>query len=194
MPEPARRSRAEPAPVRRPGLKERVSADILAAAATVLSASSDASMNDVAAAAGIARGTLYRYFPTRQTLVDRLRTVAVEDAVARLRASRVGEIDPLEAIERAIRAFVDAGAAFVVGVRERDRPGGTEFDTAIVRPLRELLERGQAGGVIRDDIDATWLSAALLNLVLAGASSARLGTEDTVASIKQLFLDGARAR
>lgn len=195
MPDPGVRKRAEVAPLRRPGLKERVTAEILAAAASVLASSgSQASMNDVATAAGVARGTLYRYFPTRGALVEQLRATAVEDAAARLRDSRVSEIDPVDGLERAIRAFLDAGDVFVVGARERSRPGGADFDAAIMRPLRELMERGQEAGAIRNDMDASGLSEALLGLVLAGSSSARVGKEDAIASVKQLFLDGARAR
>jgi TetR/AcrR family transcriptional regulator, mexCD-oprJ operon repressor len=194
MAESAGQRRAVPAPLRRSGLRERVADEILGAAARALAASSGgASMNEVATAAGVARGTLYRYFPTRQALLDRLRERAVDDASSRLRASRVREVEPLEGIVRAVRAFVDAGDVFVVGARERNRPGGNEFAREIVRPLRELIESAQAAGSIRADFDASWLSEALLSLVLARSSGAGLGTEDTVASIKKLFLEGASA-
>jgi AcrR family transcriptional regulator len=176
-------------------LRERVADEILAAAAGALASSGGgASMNDVATVAGVARGTLYRYFPTRQALLDRLRERAVDDASSRLRASRVGEVEPLEGVVRAIRAFVEAGDIFVVGARERNHPGGTEFITEIVRPLRQLIQKAQAAGSLRSDLDANWLSEALLSLVLARTSGTELGTEDTVASIKRLFLDGAGAR
>jgi len=195
MPEPAPIQRHEPSPLRRRGLRERVAAEILGAAASVL-ASSDgqASMNDVAAAAGVARGTLYRYFPTRRSLLEQLRSNAVEDAASRLDASRVGEVAPLDGVERVIRAFVDGGDLFVVGARERRTSAAPDFDACVMLPLRELIERGQATGAIRRDVEASWLSECLLGLALVGASAAQLGTEDTVASIKRLFLDGARVQ
>ena len=191
MPEPSAERLHAPAP--RHALRERVAAEILAAAARVLATAGDgASMSDVAAAAGIARGTLYRYFPTRQALVERLRDVAIGDAAARLQASRVDQVDPLEGLERTIRAFVDVGDVFVVGARDRRRPGGADFDASIMRPLRALIERGQLAGLIRDDMNAAWLSETLLGLILAGTSATHLGKEDTIGSIKRLFLDGAR--
>ena len=99
MSEPAPAPRPEATPLPRSGLRERVAGEIVAAAAHVLAATGgQASMNDVAAAAGVARGTLYRYFPTRDALLERLREVVVEDAAERLRASRVDEVEPLEAI------------------------------------------------------------------------------------------------
>jgi AcrR family transcriptional regulator len=188
--------RAEaPSPLRRSGLRERVAGEIVAAAARVLAASGDgASMNDVAAAAGIARGTLYRYFPTRRALVERLRELALEEAASRLAAARVEQVAPLEGLERTIRAFVDMGEVFVVAARERGRPGGAEFEAAVTKPLRTLIERGQAASAIRDDMGPAWLSEALLGLIVAGTSAAQLGKEDTIASIRLLFLEGARER
>jgi TetR/AcrR family transcriptional regulator, mexCD-oprJ operon repressor len=194
MPEPAPIRGESVSPVPRNALRERVASEILAAAARVLvSTGGKASMNDVAAAAGIARATLYRYFPTRSALVDRLRLVATQEAKAKLEASRVDQVEPLEGLERIIRAFVDVGDVFVVSARERGRAGGEEFDESIVIPLRSLLERGQEGGVIRTDVDAMWLTESLIGLILSGASS-RMGTEDTIAAIKRLFLEGAGTR
>lgn len=195
MSEPAPAPRQGAAPLARPGLRERVAGEILGAAAHVLAATGgQASMNDVAAAAGVARGTLYRYFPTRDALVERLREVVVEDAAERLRASRVDEVEPLEAIERTIRVFVEVGELLVLGARERGRPGGDRFDTAIMSPLRAVIERGQAAGLVRDDMTAWWLAESLLGLILAGGPAGRLGTEDAIASIRRLFLEGARER
>jgi hypothetical protein len=109
-----------------------------------------------------------------------------------MKASRVDEVEPLEGLERAIRVFVDVGTLLVVSARERDRNGGDEFDTVIMGPLRALIERGQAGGVIRDDMSPWWLAESLLGLTLVGSPAGRLGTEDTIASIRRLFLEGAR--
>ena len=189
MSEPAKRPEHQP---RRHALRERVAAEIVTAAAGVLAATGgQASMNDVALAAGVARGTLYRYFPTRNALIERLREVAIEDAAGRLSASRVEQVEPLEGVERTIRAFVDAGDVFVVGVRERG--AGGEFDASIIRPLRTLIERGQSADVLRNDMDAAWLAESLLGLILAGTSAPYLGKEDTISSIRRLFLEGARS-
>lgn len=192
---------SEPAPItpqrteRRRALRDRVAEEILSAAAQVLARSGEAaSMNDVATAAGIARGTLYRYFPSRQALVERLRQAAVDDAAARLEASRVDRVPPIDALERAIRAFVEVGDAFVIAARERENAGGAGFEAAVLTPLRSLIERGQADRVLRDDVPAGWLAESLLGIVFAGVSAAALGKEDLIASIRLLFLEGARAR
>jgi AcrR family transcriptional regulator len=178
---------------RRDALRQRIAGEILAAAARLLATTGEqATMNDVAGAAGIARATLYRYFANREALVEGLRRVAIDDAAARLTASRVDQVDPAEGLERAIRAFVEVGMAFVVGARDRRGAHGAEFDSSVARPLRALVERGQSSGVIRDDMSALWLSESLIGLIAAATAAEALGTEDTVASIKRLFMDGAR--
>src|ERR687897_916229 len=54
-----------------PTLRERVARAILESAAGVLATrGEDASISDVAAAAGLARATVYRYFPNRQALLE----------------------------------------------------------------------------------------------------------------------------
>ena len=152
-------------------------------------------MNDVAAAAGVARATLYRYFPSRALLLDSLAEVAAADAAERLAASRVEEVPPQEALSRAIRALVDVGDPFVVLARERVRPDAELYERALAAPLRRVIERGQQDGVVRDDVASAWLTDSLVGLIVSVlASTPVLGREDTVATITSLYLDGARAR
>src|SRR6266508_60511 len=54
--------------------------EILAAAARLLGSGDAVGMGKIAAAAGIARATLYRYFPTRESLLQALEAGANEEA------------------------------------------------------------------------------------------------------------------
>ena len=109
---------SDPAP--RQALQQRVAATILDGAARILVVEGEqASMNDVAAAAGVARATVYRYFPNRQALLEELAQAAVADADARLKSARIDEVATEDGISRAVRALVDVGDSFVLLARER---------------------------------------------------------------------------
>jgi TetR/AcrR family transcriptional repressor of mexCD-oprJ operon len=178
-----------------PSLKERVSAAILEAAARVLSQRGElASMADVAAAAGVARATVYRYFPNREALLEELARTAVAEAGERLAAAGLGSVAVHEGVSRAVRALLAIGDPLVVLARERVRPEPGEYDRCVAIPLRELLERGQKEGSIRDDIPSTWLGESLVALVVTVLlTPPSPGHEDRVAAVTRLFLDGAAA-
>ena len=154
-----------------------------------------ASMNDVAAAAGVARATLYRYFSSREALVQELADVAMTQAAARLASARIDEVPPDQAITRAVRALVDVGAPFLVVARERVSPDSEQMEGNIGAPLRRMLERAQRDGLLRGDLPSGWLAESLVGL-LVNTLSVRpdLDREDVVEAVTSLFLDGARAR
>ena len=175
-------------------LHARVSAAILEAAAAVLAERGEqASMADVAAGAGMARATVYRYFPNREALFEALGRLAVEQAGERLQAGRLQEVAVPEAFERAVRALVAVGDSFVVVSRESARTDPEAFEQRVASPLRGLIERAQSLGEVRDDLPASWLMESLIGIVVSGLRMRpSLGVEDTVAGITSLFLDGAR--
>jgi TetR/AcrR family transcriptional repressor of mexCD-oprJ operon len=185
---------SEPAP--RQTLQQRVSAAILDGAARIFAVHGEqASMSDVAEAAGVARATVYRYFPSRETLLDELAKAAVDDVARRLASARIDAVAPEEGIARAVRALVDVGDPFVLLARRRPGSDPEGVDRTLTQPLRELFERAQAEGDIRDDIASTRLTESLIGLIVGVlTSSPPLGREDVTATVSGLFLDGARAR
>jgi TetR/AcrR family transcriptional regulator, mexCD-oprJ operon repressor len=185
---------SQPAPGRQ-ALQQRVAAAILEAAASVLAAQGErGSMSDVAEAAGVARATVYRYFPNRQSLLDALAELAVRSAGERLDSARIEHVPLEDGLARAVRALVDVGDLFTVLAREQLRAPPAELERHVRGPLRRLMERGQESGEIRDDIPSTWLADAMVGTVVSVLSSSpTLGREDTVAAIATLFADGARA-
>jgi TetR/AcrR family transcriptional regulator, mexCD-oprJ operon repressor len=185
---------SDPAP--RQALQQRVAAAILDGAAQIFVLQGEqASMNDVAEAAGVARATVYRYFPNRETLLDELARAAVSDVDARLGSARIDEVAPEEGIARAVRALVDVGDGFVLLTRERRRSDPEQFERKLIQPLRRLFERGQGAGDVRDDITSARLTESLIGLIVGVLTSTPLlGREDVTATVTGLFLDGARAR
>jgi TetR/AcrR family transcriptional regulator, mexCD-oprJ operon repressor len=177
-------------------LQQRVSAAILEGAAQLFAIEGEqASMNDVAEAAGVARATVYRYFPSRDALLGELARAAVDEVDARLASARIDEVAPEEGIARAVRALVDVGDSFVLLARQRRRSDPDRFESRLTQPLRSLFERGQAGGDIREDITSARLTESLIGLIVGVLTSTpALGKEDMTATITGLFFDGARAR
>jgi len=163
---------------------------ILLAAARVLADREAASMAEIAAASEMTRGTLYRYFPTRESLIQALEAAANEEAGRRLAEANLDQVPVEEGLARATRALVTVGEDFIVLLRERRPP-----EPGFIAPLAALLERGREGGQVRTDVPLATLVESWL--VLVGASvrtgkAAGMGLEDMSSTALLLFLTGAR--
>jgi TetR/AcrR family transcriptional repressor of mexCD-oprJ operon len=163
---------------------------ILLAAASVLAAREAASMADIAAAAEITRGTLYRHFPARESLIQALEAAANEEAGRRLAEAHLDQVPVEEGLARATRALVSVAEDFIVLLRERRPP-----EPGFTVPLESLLERGRESGQIRTDVPLATLVESLL--VIVGAcvrtgKAAGMGLEDMSSTAIRLFLTGAR--
>jgi TetR/AcrR family transcriptional regulator, mexCD-oprJ operon repressor len=163
---------------------------IVLAAARVLAVREAASMADIAAAAQITRGTLYRYFPTREALIQAIEAAANAEAGRRLTEANLDQVPVHEGLARATRALVTVGEDFIVLLRERRPP-----EPGFAAPLEALLERGRESGQIRTDVPLATLVESLL--VLIGAcvrtgEAAGMGLEDVSSTALRLFLTGAR--
>jgi AcrR family transcriptional regulator len=120
-------------------------------------AADDLKLHRVAKSAGVAQGTLYRHFPTREHLlaeVYRNELTELVDAVAPLLA----EHPPLRAlicwlqrlvdyarVKRGVMAAIEASAWRDLYAGQHDR-----LDEA----LGILLDRGKAAGEVREEVDA----------------------------------------
>jgi AcrR family transcriptional regulator len=117
------------------------------------------SVEAVAAAAGVAKTTLYRRYPTKRDLV----IAALESGTAF--TPPIDAVDTRTAmasfIRQAIAAMVESGAIRILGsllVEERREPELLEvFRRRLLEPRRALvvgvLERGVARGDVRPDVD-----------------------------------------
>ncbi len=115
---------------------------ILDVAFTELSRDPDASMDQIARAAGVVRRTVYGHFPSRDALVTALLDEAVEEVLAAHAAAYEGVDDPLRAIAGAMLGVWRVTAPYrlllslaqravtMEGIRERLAPmhaAGTEM-------------------------------------------------------------------
>ncbi|MFC9997780.1 TetR/AcrR family transcriptional regulator [Nocardia sp. NPDC127526] len=158
------------APVR----KRRADADrsrvaILDAAARILDAQPEASVETIAEAAGVTRQTVYAHFPSRERLLlavlDRLteRTAAAMDAA---------EPDSGPAIEALLRvldaAAAEAGRYPALLQRINALPVSAQDDrdrhTSIADRIAQVIERGRATGEFDDGLPVDWLVAVTIRL------------------------------
>ena len=102
-------------------IQERVAETILGLAAGLLAAGGEPpSMADVAAAAGVSRATLYRYFPTREQLLQALTTAGLNEAATRLAEADLDAVPVPEAIARIARVVAAAGSTSVASWHFQD--------------------------------------------------------------------------
>jgi TetR/AcrR family transcriptional repressor of mexCD-oprJ operon len=181
---------------RSPVLRDHIASGLLDVAAVVLAErGTQASMSDIAEAAGVSRATLYRYFPNREALLGGLKDAAMADLSARLGDARLDAVPAGEAIARLTRALVAAASKY----RALEGFGKTaaeeaEAQAAFAAPVLALFERGAREGAFRPDLPARTLSELYLGLlegVIRRTLDGRLGAEEASAAITSVFLDGA---
>jgi AcrR family transcriptional regulator len=177
-------------------VRDHISTAILDAAALVLSAKGDtASMEDVAAAAGVGRATIYRYFPSRDDLLSALSEVAIDDAHRRITEADLARATVPEALARIIRAVVACGIKFSVLTSDHSHVDRNRVERLIRDPIQAVFRRGQDEGVLRTDLTTDILVdlfGGLAKVALQIAGNDELGAEEASAVITSIFLDGAR--
>src|SRR5712691_9532880 len=127
---------------------DRTAAAILDAAAHALSEhGGSTSMTDVAAAAGVSRATLYRYYPDREALLDALASNALADAAGRLADAGLERAPVEEAIERIVRALTVVGDRYAVRSRT-GRGRQARSSASSPHPMRAVFKRGMETGLL----------------------------------------------
>lgn len=179
-------------------LRDHVRAGILDVAAAVLAErGTSVSMTDIAQAAGVARATLYRYFPNREALLYALYEAALADLTGRLADARLDAVPTEEAVARMTRATIAATARYrALGLFDRTPREARRIERQLAAPLRAVFERGAASGAFRRDLPVHTLAElyfSLLEGVVSRVIRHRLSVEEASASATTLFLSGALA-
>ena len=180
-------------------IQDRVAEAILDAAAGLLAQGGEPpSMNDVAAAAGVARATLYRHFPTREQLLQALTGAVIDSTAARLAQADLDAVPVTEAIARVARMIAADGsryAALLGRFGSSHDPGDAEHQIGML--LQALLQRGIDDGTFRSDLTLEELSFLLGSLLEATArmtAEHRAGAEKAAALVTSVFLHGTENR
>jgi len=111
----------------------------------------DASMDQIARAAGVVRRTVYGHFPSREALIGTLVDGAVEAVVAAHTAGREGVADPAEAVARSTLMVWEVADRYRILVALAQRSVTVQGIRDRLAPVREacagVLARGLEQGV-----------------------------------------------
>jgi AcrR family transcriptional regulator len=158
---------------------ERSIAAILAAAARVLGDRPDASMDDVAKAAGISRQTVYSHFPSRDALLNALLAHVTERVVDAIAAADLDTGPAADALVRFLEIGWKAfeGDPFLLHLSSPAKSPDQERDQhePIIGPLEQLIRRGQRTGEFDPELPVSWLLAATIALGHAAGEEVRAG-------------------
>ncbi|SDU76678.1 TetR/AcrR family transcriptional regulator [Jiangella alkaliphila] len=153
-------------------------AAILDAAAECLVRDPDASVSDIAAAAGVGRVTLYGHFASRTDLVDAVFVRAVARAHEALDAVDLTG-DARAALARLVASswrVIDESRLLLVAAQHALPPERIrELHENPMGRVRSLLERGRAAGVFRFDLPADWLVAVFYTVIHGAADELGAG-------------------
>jgi AcrR family transcriptional regulator len=183
-----------PAPRKRSDARRNEETLLAAAAATFTASGVDAPVRDIAAAAGVGVGTIYRHFPTRADLIVAVYRHQVEACAEAGPILLAESVTPHDALARWIGVFID----FLVtkhGLAEVLRSDDAAFQTLhayfidrLVPVCSQLLEATAAAGEIRPGLDAYELLRGVGNLCVGAGSDPRYNPRHLVA----LLITGLR--
>ena len=151
------------------------------------------SMADVAAAAGVSRATLYRYFPTRERLLQALTAAGLDAAATRLAEADLDAVPVPEAIARIARVVAAAGSKYAAVAGAFDPAGAVEQQIGTM--IEAVLRRGIDDGTFRGDLTVDELGFVLGYLLQAAgrmAAEHQAGVEKAAALITTVFLHGTQ--
>jgi AcrR family transcriptional regulator len=168
---------------------------VLEAARAVFAAGGpNGSLEAVARQAGVGIGTLYRHFPSRQTLFEAVYRHEVEQLVE-LAKQLEADSPPLEALRRWMHANVafvatkkGMSAALAVAVHASSDLTVYSMDR-LSKALEPLLRRAVKAGVVRDDIGAEDILRTIVGLCY---THDKPGWQSNVLRLVDVFLDGMR--
>ena len=168
---------------------------LLAVATRVFaSADTEPSMRAIARAAGVGIATLYRHFPTRESLVD----AVYRDQVGRLTAGArelLGQLPPAAALRRWMDLFGDWIATkngmldTLLTMIESGEITHARTRTELLAAITTILDAGRAAGDLRSDVTAEDIAASLIGIFTVAPQPEH---EATASRLLNLLMDGLR--
>ncbi|MGV0744161.1 TetR/AcrR family transcriptional regulator [Mycolicibacterium sp. XJ870] len=155
------------------GVRERTSKAILDAAMTVLADQPAAALGDIAAAAGVGRSTVHRYYPER---TDLLRALARH--VHELSNAAIERADPAHgpadaALRRVVESQLDLGPIFLFVYSEPTILADPELAAYLDTGDEAIVEVLNRASTERPEYPPGWARRVFWALILAGYEAAK---------------------
>jgi AcrR family transcriptional regulator len=158
------------------------------------SADDEPSMRAIAREAGVGIATLYRHFPTRESLVD----AVYRDQVVRLTTGArrlLSRMPPAAALRRWMDLFGDWIATkngmldTLLAMVESGEIAHAETRTELLSAITTILDAGHTAGDLRSDVTAEDIAAALIGIFTVAPRSKQQPQADRLLN---LLIDGLR--
>jgi AcrR family transcriptional regulator len=154
-----------------------------------------ASLDDIARQAGIGPGTLYRHFPTRDTLIEAVYRSEVEKLAA-AEQRFAANLPPLEALRAWMLLFIDhvAGKMLIIPAMNTVAGGSVRLmegsRSLIHSAFTASVQRAMASGDLRSDTDPNDFVRALVGIF---HTTAFPGWEPSARRLVDILIAGSRA-
>ncbi len=170
---------------------------VLAALAAALVDKPRATLQELAAAIGVSKATLYRFCRTREQLVEQLIHHSIEVFDEAILSADLESAPPLEALSRLIAANLEHRelTTFLVRHWEEMAATGAQECGQGEAALDAFFLRGQQQGVFRIDIGAAALTEIWTSILIGLVEAERRGRvarAGLAALVERAFLQGAQ--
>lgn len=175
--------------------------DVPDAVVSLLGERPNATMAELAEAAGVSRATLHRRFPSRESLLAHIAEEAADAAEHAVAQARPQEGSAREACVRLVAALVPLGSRFAFLLREGawldELPDVAARVEALADVAATVIRRGRHGGQFRLDVPASFQTRLVLAAVYTAweaVQAGELGAKEAPEAAATALLAGIEAR
>lgn len=160
----------------RPEARQSIAA-VMDAAIETLASRPDASMDEIARAAGVTRQTVYAHFPSRDALIDAVIERGTAEFTGLLDGADLDQAPPAQALTQLLDAGWQIAARYpFLWLQPAVDPGkDAERHAPVLDRMLDIVRRGQASGDFDASVPARWLLSASLALGRATEDEVKAG-------------------